>query len=240
MKGKRNSKGLSNGSRLILSAIVTAVAAFSILGLTIVQSGNGNGDPTQGFNIHVSVGRHDSANLEAQMDHFCKLTPPIVATCLLFAKENMATPQGQPNGPQLAQIEYIITRDQYLQLPLRERQNWHDHAVELTPERGEPQCISLPEGLDCGTLVNILHNTYGKVVTLWDPVDQLPNYPPYVFWVDSPFALEQDLNHDLEKIWEVGDEDTSSADILPNCGFEQAGPCGGQGNNGGGENHEDD
>ena len=159
------------------------------------------------------------------MDHFCKLTPPIVATCLLFAKENMATPRGQANGPQLAQIEYIITRDQYLELPLRERQNWHDHAVELTPERGMPQCLSLPEGLDCGTLVNILHKTYGKVVTLWDPADHLPNYPPYVFWVDSPYALQQDLNHDLETQWEVGDEDSSSADKLPNCGLKQAGPC---------------
>ena len=107
----------------------------------------------------------------------------------------------------------------------RQRQNWHDHAVELTPERGMPQCISLPEGLDCGTLVNILHNTYGKVVTLWDPADPLPNYPPYVFWVDSPFALHQDLNHDLEKEWEVGNESVSSAEDLPNCGTSQAGPC---------------
>lgn len=215
-----------NKKKIVLSIVVTVVVATFTFGLTQVQSGNdGASDPTQGFNIHVSVGRHDSANLEAQMDHFCKLTPPIVATCLLFAMENMATPPGHPNGPQLAQVEYIITRDQYLELPLRERQNWHDHAVELTPERGMPQCISLPEGLDCGTLVNILHNTYGKVVTLWDPADHLPNYPPYVFWVDSPFALEQDLNHDLEKQWEVGNSDSSSADELPNCGFKQAGPC---------------
>ncbi|MBI2451486.1 DUF1264 domain-containing protein [Candidatus Pacearchaeota archaeon] len=218
---------LTNRKKIVLSAVVTVIATFLILGPTIVKSVNGNGeeDPTQGFNIHVSVGRHDSSHLEAQMDHFCKLTPPIVATCLLFAEENMATPPGQPNSPQLAQIEYIISREQYLQLPLRERQSWHDHAVELTAERGAPECISLPDGLDCGTLVNILHSTYGKVVTLWDPVDSLPNYPPYVFLVDSPFALKQDLNHDLEDVWEVGDGSASSADDLPNCGIKQAGPC---------------
>ena len=223
---KTKDTNLTNRRKIAISALITAVTVFLVFGLTTVQSVNGGGsDPTQGFNIHVSVGRHDSTNLEAQMDHYCKLTPPIVATCLLFAKENNAVPNGQPNGPVLSQIEYIITRDQYLQLPLRERQNWHDHAVELTPERGMPQCISLPNGLDCGTLVSILHNTYGKVVTLWDPSDLLPNYPPYVFWVDSPFALQQDLNHNLQNEWKIGNSSVSSADELPNCGTSQAGPC---------------
>lgn len=211
---------LTHRGRIIISAFVIVAATFLILGLATAQSVNGGDleDPTEGFNIHVTVGRHDSAHLDANMDHFCKLTPPIVATCLLFAEnaeeENI-----------LSEVEYIITRDQYLQLPLRERQNWHDHAVELTPERGMPQCISLPRGLDCNTLVSILHGTYGKVVTLWDPFDQLPSYPPYVFLVDSPYALQQDLNHGLHNFWPVGDENSSSAHELPGCSIIQAGPC---------------
>jgi len=181
----------------------------------IIYAQSNHVDPTLGYNIHVSVGRHDHANLDAQFDHFCKLTPPIVATCQIYAEDS--------NGDHLlSQIEFIITRDQYLQLPLRDRQNWHDHAVELTAERGLPACISLPEGLDCNTLVGILHQTYGKVVTLWDPADPVPNYQPYVYWVDSPFALEQDLNHELHKIWPVGDETTSSANSPPTDDDSQA------------------
>ena len=50
-------------------------------------------------------------------------------------------------GPQLSQIEFIITEEHYKQLPERERPNWHNRAVELTPERGNPSCVELPEGL---------------------------------------------------------------------------------------------
>ena len=91
-------------------------------------------------------------------------------------------------GPQLAQVEFIISKDQYMKLPQRERSNWHNHAVELTPERGMPSCVSLPQGVECGKLVETLQGTYGKVVTLWDPSDAVPDYPPYVFQVDSPYA----------------------------------------------------
>lgn len=206
---KEDSKnGLTNVRKIFYSLLVISIAAFLISGIYAVDLSQDADDPTAGFNIHVSVGRHDHANLDAQFDHYCKLTPPIVATCLLFS-------EGESGDQILSEVEYIITRDQYLQLPLRERPNWHDHAVELTPERGMPQCVSLPEGLECGALVSILRQTYGKVVVLWDPSDPTPNYPPYTFLVDSPFALEQDLNHELHKIWKVGDESTSSAHILP-------------------------
>lgn len=226
MKKRTDSGSLRNKRKIFFSVLVVALAIFLITEIYAEAPDNGV-DPTMGFDIVVSVGRHDHANLDAQYIHRCKLTPPIVATCLLFSEG--------PSGDQiLAEVEYIITREQYLQLPLRERPNWHDHAVELTPERGTPQCISLPEGLECGALVSILHQTYGKVVNLWDPSDPLPSYPPYSFLVDSPFALEQDLNHDLENIWEVGGDSTSSAEILPDCDLNQVGPCenGGEEENG--------
>jgi len=216
-----------NGRKIALSIGVAAIAAVLILTVNVMQleakkATAISGNPTLGYDIHVTVNRHDSAHLNAQMDHFCKLDDRIVAVCQLYATTNNV----EGGGPQLAQIEFIITDDQYLTLPLRERADWHNHAVELTPERGAPTCVELPEGLECGALVEILHGTYGKVVTVWDPSDGLPNYPPYAFNVESPFALNQDLNDDLENEWPVGDEETGSADEVPNCGIKQAGPCG--------------
>lgn len=216
--------------KMLLGLTIAAIAAAMVLGTTTMYqtfaakpSAPTMDDPTQGYNIHVEVGRHDSANLDAHMDHYCKLDKRIVAVCQLYAKDNTVNPK---TGPQLSQIEFIISDEQYLQLPLRERANWHNHAVELTAERGSPSCISLPEGLTCEQLVTVLKGTYGKVITVWDPADAVPNYPPYAFLVDSPFALGQDTNDHLHEEWAVGDDDeSSSADELPNCGIQQAGPC---------------
>jgi hypothetical protein len=180
---------------------------------TTEQQQSGGINPTLGYDIHVTVNRHDSMNLNAPIDHYCKLDKRIVAVCQLYAKDNTAKPG---TGPQLSQVEFIITKDQYMQLPPRERANWHNHAVELTPERGAPSCISLPKGLDCGKLVSMLDGTYGKVVTLWDPADTLPNSQPYAFNVESPYSLGQDLNNNLAKEWPTGCGSTSSANLT--CG----------------------
>lgn len=229
-KGQSFSRKVANNrNKIFLSIAVAAGVASLVFAANGIQLSEAKkptaaiaGDPTQGYNIHVTVGRHDSANLNAHMDHYCKLDDRIVAVCQLYATTNNVN----GGGPQLAQIEFIITDDDYEKLPLRERANWHNHAVELTPERGSPTCVSLPEGLECGALVGILQHTFGKVITVWDPSDGLPNYPPYAFLVDSPFALNQDLNDNLENEWPVGSEDTGSGDDkLPPCGIQQAGPC---------------
>lgn len=177
------------------------------------QQSGGGANPTLGYDVHVTVNRHDSMNLNAPIDHYCKLDKRIVAVCLLYAKDNNAKPG---TGPQLSQVEFIITKDMYKQLPPRERANWHNHAVELTPERGAPSCVSLPQGLECGKLVTLLQGTYGKVITLWDPADAVPNSQPYAFNVESPYALGQDLNNNLAKEWPTGCGNTSSANLT--CG----------------------
>jgi Protein of unknown function (DUF1264) len=174
-------------------------------------AGNGTVTPTSGYDIHVTVNRHDSMNINAPMDHYCKLSDKIVAVCQLYFSD----PESG-GTPILSQIEYIISKDQYLQLPQRERASWHNHAVELTPERGMPTCVSLPPGLTCEQLVSTLVTTYGKVITIWDPADETPNYPPYVFAVDSPFTLGQDLNNNLAKDWSTGCGNNSSAGIACN------------------------
>jgi Protein of unknown function (DUF1264) len=176
-----------------------------------VVTGNNTATPTGGYDIHVTVNRHDSMNIDAPMDHYCKLSDKIVAVCQLYFND----PESG-GTPILSQIEYIISKDQYLQLPPRERASWHNHAVELTPERGMPSCVSLPPGLTCEQLVTTLVGTYGKVITIWDPADETPNYPPYVFAVDSPFALGQDLNNNLAKEWPTGCGNNSSANITCN------------------------
>jgi hypothetical protein len=231
-KGFNSKRGMIKASKIFFSLLVVALGVFLVT-VTFAQNSGGGDDPTAGFNIHVSVNNHDHADPNKQFDHYCKLTPPIVATCTLFS-------EGVSGDTQLTEVEYIITKDQYLELPLRERPNWHNHAVELTPERGEPSCVSLPDGLECGALVGILHGTYGKVISLWDPSDPLPSYPPYPYLVDSPFALGQDLNDDLELDWEVGDESTSSVNILPPCDSNIVGPCEGSGSTGGSDDGDDD
>ena len=174
-------------------------------------AGNATVTPTSGYDIHVTVNRHDSMNIDAPMDHYCKLSDKIVAVCQLYFSD----PESG-GTPILSQIEYIISKDQYLQLPQRERASWHNHAVELTPERGLPSCVSLPQGLTCEQLVSTLVTTYGKVITIWDPADETPSYPPYVFAVDSPFTLGQDLNNNLARDWPTGCGSNSSAGIACN------------------------
>jgi hypothetical protein len=216
----------ANRKKIVISAIAAVLAAAAIVGgVTAMQSSTAQvipqvapvtppvGNPTSGYDIHVTVNRHDSGNLNAPIDHYCKLDKRIVAVCLLYARDSTAKPG---TGPQLAQIEFIITKAQYLQLPPRERASWHNHAVELTPERGAPSCVTLPAGFECGKLVSLLQTTYGKVITLWDPADSVPKYPPYVYNVESPFALGQDLNNHLQKQWPTGCGNTSSANLT--CG----------------------
>jgi hypothetical protein len=117
---------INKDRKVMLGVAIAAIAAAMVFGTTTMYQTFAtkssapamDDDPTQGYNIHVQVGRHDSANLEAHMDHYCKLDTRIVAVCQLYAKDSTAN---QKTGPQLSQTEFIITDEQYLQLPLRER-----------------------------------------------------------------------------------------------------------------------
>lgn len=204
----RNRKMMTIGAAV--SAAFVLILAAAIPGLALnAGATNAATKPTGGYDIHVTVGRHDSMNLDAQMDHYCKLDNRIVAVCQLYARDSNAKPG---TGPMLSQIEFIITEEQYKQLPAREKPSWHNHAVELTPERGSPGCVELPQGLECGALVELLKKTYGKVITIWDPADPVPSYPPYALLVDSPYALGQDLNDNLHKEWPTSCGEDSSAE----------------------------
>jgi hypothetical protein len=201
-RNNRESERVSSASnkrrKILLIAMVASVATVLVGSINAIQSsvatpapnGGGGDRPVDGYDIHVSVNKHDSEHLEAQMQHWCKLDTTIVAVCQLYA--------GNETNAKLSQIEFIITDEQYQSLPAREKQNWHNHAVELTPQRGEPQIISLPAGVNGTQLLDTLTHTYGKVITLWDPSDELPNYEPYVHMVDSPYALGYDQDDTLQ------------------------------------------
>jgi len=208
VKGGIGKQAFLNDSRkLVLSVMLVSMAVFLVTGAFADSNPGTLEDGMPDYNIIVGVNNHDHQNLDDLFIHRCALTPPIVATCLIYALDDA--------GNQiLSEVEYLISRDQYLQVPFRDRQNWHNHATELTPERGEPACISLPDGFECGAVVGILQTTYGKPVMLWDPSDSLPTYQPYVYDVESTFALKQDLNHNLHNEWPEGDSSTSSAGIL--------------------------
>ena len=47
-------------------------------------AGNATVTPTSVYDIHVTVNRHDSMNIDAPMDHYCKLSEKIVAVCQLY------------------------------------------------------------------------------------------------------------------------------------------------------------
>ncbi len=101
--------------KLVLSVAAALLAAVLVMGASSFQSlaakpANASlGNPTEGYDIHVTVNKHDSAHLDAHMDHYCKLDPRIVAVCQLYATENNIA---NDETPQLSQIEFIITDDQ--------------------------------------------------------------------------------------------------------------------------------
>ena len=189
--------------KIAITALVMSIATAVVLGMNQLQltfaqnEGQENmtttQEPVDGFNIHAAINRHDASDLGHKMDHYCKLDQTIVAVCQLY------------DEGKLAQIEFIITEAQYDQLPDKEKQNWHNHAVELTPQRGDPEFVSLPPGVNGTELLATLQTTYGKVITIWEPEEELPQSWPYPFMVDSPFALGQDKNDNLQNEWPVGE-----------------------------------
>ena len=54
--------------------LATALPGLALAGVTDTEM-----SPTDGYDIHVTVGRHDSTHLDAQMDHYCKLDSRTVA-----------------------------------------------------------------------------------------------------------------------------------------------------------------
>lgn len=145
-----------------------------------------------GFNdLHLKAIRHlvpdtDSVHdpkLQIPVHHHCKGYDDGTFVCLMF--HTGTGDQDKPIG-----FEYVITADQYKELPNEEKKYWHYHATEFP--RAE---VSLPDLTKEETkkLMPVLNETYGKVVYFQKPDDKLPIGEPYILVVqDLPVISEQE------------------------------------------------
>lgn len=138
-----------------------------------------------GFNdLHIHANRHldvDKSHgstdhlLETIVHHHCKVYDDMTAACLLFPYG--MTDQDKPYG-----IEYVITTDQYQELPDGEKKYWHYHKTEFPRAQA-----TFPELTDdeLAELLPILDETYGKVVYFWNYGDSYPMGEPYTLVVQD-------------------------------------------------------
>jgi len=138
-----------------------------------------------GFNdLHIHAIRHLDVNqsdgpaddlLQTIVHHHCKVYEDNTASCLLFPYG--MTDQDKPYG-----IEYVITTDQYQELPEDEKPYWHYHKTEF------PRALAnFPELTDeeLSKVQPVLDETYGKVVYFWNYGDTYPMGEPYILVVQD-------------------------------------------------------
>ncbi len=133
-----------------------------------------------GFNdLHIHANRHLDPErslgsvdhlLQTIVHHHCKVYDDMTASCLLYPYG--MTDQDKPYG-----IEYVITTEQYNELPEEEKQYWHYHKTEFP--RAE---ATFPELTDkeLESIIPILDETYGKVYYFWSYGDTYPIGEPYI------------------------------------------------------------
>lgn len=140
---------------------------------------------TLGFSdLHIHAIRHLDVNqshgtadhlLQTIVHHHCKVYDDMTAACLLFPYG--MTDQDKPYG-----IEYVITSEQFKELPDDEKQLWHYHKTEFPRAQA-----TFPELTDdeLSVVQPILDETYGKVFYFWNYGDSYPIGEPYVLVVQD-------------------------------------------------------
>jgi hypothetical protein len=134
-----------------------------------------------GFNdLHIGAIRHlaphgDDSKLEVLVHHHCKVYDDMTAACLLF-------PTGMGDQDKPYGMEYIITSEQFEELPDDEKRYWHYHLTEL------PRAQAIFADLTDEELISlqpILDETYGKVFYFWDTDDKYPIGEPTVLVIQD-------------------------------------------------------
>jgi hypothetical protein len=140
---------------------------------------------TLGFSdLHIHAIRHLDVNqsygtadhlLQTIVHHHCKVYDDNTAACLLFPTG--MTDQDKPYG-----IEYVITAEQYQELPEEEKSYWHYHKTEFPRAQA-----TFPELTDeeLAEVQKVLDETYGKVVYFWNVGDTYPIGEPYILVVQD-------------------------------------------------------
>ena len=113
--------------------------------------------------------------LQTIVHHHCKVYDDMTAACLLFPYG--MTDQDKPHG-----IEYVITSDQYEELPDNEKKYWHHHKTEFPRASATFPDLTNDE---VDELLPILDETYGKVVYFWNYGDTYPIGEPYTLVVQD-------------------------------------------------------
>ena len=138
-----------------------------------------------GFNdLHIHANRHldvDKSHgtadhlLQTIVHHHCKVYDDNTASCLLFPYG--MTDQDKPYG-----IEYVITSDQYKELPEEEKPYWHYHKTEFP--RADATFPELSDS-ELAEVQSVLDETYGKVYYFWNYGDTYPIGEPYILVVQD-------------------------------------------------------
>jgi hypothetical protein len=139
--------------------------------------------PVDGYNLaqgHLNAVRHVFDDPSLRVEHFCKPNDKIMMICQLYDSNSA--------NATLIGIEYIITQQQYDSLPDREKPYWHAHREEFSPNRADPKMPELSPEQAQAEMAKMLP-TWGKVITTWNPNDDLPSFPPQVQLVDHPFMV---------------------------------------------------
>ena len=127
---------------------------------------------------HLDVGRsHGTAEhlLQTIVHHHCKVYADNTAACLLFPYG--MTDQDKPYG-----IEYVVTTDQFKELPEEEQSYWHYHKTEFP--RAEDTFPELTDS-ELAKVLPVLDETYGKVFYFWNYGDTYPMGEPSILIVQD-------------------------------------------------------
>jgi hypothetical protein len=109
--------------------------------------------------------------------HYCTPHHSIMAVCTLF--------DSNQTNASLIGIEYMITPEDYNQLPEREKPYWHYHVTDFAPDRADPHFPTLTAEEE-KKMLKMVENSYGKVILTWNPNDELPAFPPQEIIVQHP------------------------------------------------------
>lgn len=133
-----------------------------------------------GFNdLHIEAINHLNPNMTSYngtdvrnliVHHHCKMYEDMSAACLLF-------PTGMNDQDKPYGIEYVITSQQYQELPQEEKKYWHYHLTELPKVNATLPDLTSEEA---AKLKPILDETYGKVIYFWQYGDKYPIGEPQV------------------------------------------------------------
>lgn len=123
--------------------------------------------PLSGFNAYLDGFHFASGDMRVQMEahHYCSHLNEDVVQCVIF--------DGNGKQAKLAGIEYIVSKDVFVNLPAEEKRLWHSHVYEV--RSGQLIAPGIPQIAEHEFMEKIAA-TYGKTWHTWhtNAGDNLP------------------------------------------------------------------